>query len=705
MSTLHPTVAIGGTFLKSLMALPDKIMKKARETITKFQHNPTSPGLNYEKINNAKDERLRSIRIDQTYRCIVRKADKGDAYMLLWVDKHDEAYAWAENRICGVNALTGAIQVLEVQESATITAKTENTSQAEYVAQPGVFDKFSDRDIAQLGATDEMLPLIRSIKEENQLENLQRRFTTQVYEALYMLACGEDFDAVLDELGIDVGKEYDPEDFQAALKLDTNKQHFASISDDAELEAILNEPLALWRVYLHPSQRKLVQATFKGPARVLGGAGTGKTVVAMHRAKYLASQCADNERILFTTFTKSLINDIKNNLQKICTYDEIKKIEVIHLDAWCHNFLKARNYKHDIAYGSPGPKGHTLQTRLWEQAMGELDSDAMSSAFLRDEWDKVIQYHDIESFADYARVPRTGRRGRLSRLQRKAIWPVFGEYRTLLNEHQLWEPPDMMRAARSILEADQLSGGFKHVIVDEIQDFHPQAFRLMRAMMPTEQFSQNDLFLVGDGHQNIYGHHIVLSHLGINIRGRGKRLRLNYRTPEETRRWASAILKGVEVDDLDGSKDTDRGYRSILSGPDPVFEPCDSFDDEIKAISKWIQDIQKDNGEHVVCVSARTNAGCDDYAKALGAAGIAIHQITDKEHDIADPHPVRIATMHRIKGLEFDHVCLAGLGKTNWQTMDENRMEREKCLLHVAATRTKNSLLVTAQSGLFSPPS
>jgi len=698
MSTLAPTVAIGDSFLKSMMALPDKIMKKARETITKFQHDPTSPGLNYEKINNVKDDRLRSIRIDQTYRCIVLKSEKGDTYILLWVDKHDEAYAWAEKKSCGVNPQTGAIQVVEVEETVAVAEEIEAKQEKKEDTRPGLFEAFSNADLEQVGATEELIDVVRAVKDESDLERLDGKLPTQLFDALFLLACGESFDDVLEELGIDRQNEFDPEDFEEALKLDANRQHYAAITDDADLEAILNEPLAKWRVFLHPSQRKLVRAQFNGPARVLGGAGTGKTVVAMHRAKYLASQCEDNERILFTTFTKSLIVDIKKNLQKICSYDEIRKIEVVHLDAWCHNFLKARNYKHDVAYGTPN---HPLQSNLWEQALEQLDSDAFSSDFLREEWDKVIQYHDIESLADYARIPRTGRRGRLSRLQRKAIWPVFEEYRTLLNENQLWEPPDMFRAARSILEANQLDAGYQHIIVDEIQDFHPQAFRLLRAMVPPDRFTKNDLFLVGDGHQNIYGHHVVLGQVGIDIRGRGRRLRLNYRTPEETRRWASALLAGVEISDLDGSLDDDKGYRSIMSGPDPRFCPVKSFEAEVMAIAEWIRSIRTRGGDRVICIAARSNNECESYAEALEATGLETFRITPTQHDIDDPAPIRVATMHRIKGLEFDHVCLAGLGSLSWEGMDEERRERERCLLHVAATRTKNSLLVTAESESF----
>lgn len=690
MNAIKPAVSIGDSFLKSMFALPDHIMKKVRETITKFQHDPTSPGLNYEKIQGAKDQRLRSIRVDQDYRGIVLKSEKGDAYILLWVDKHDAAYDWAERRSTSVHPLSGAIQIIEVQETEVAPPEVPAASSPPSASQPDIFISFSDADLHQLGATDDMIPLIRSIKDEPTLESYQRRFTPQVYEALFMLACGENFDSVLDEMGIETGKQYATDDFKTALALDSNKQHFAAITDDAELEAILNEPLAFWRVYLHPSQRKLVQAQFNGPARVLGGAGTGKTVVAMHRAKFLASQCAENERILFTTFTKSLIHDIKKNLQKICSYDELKKIEVLHLDKWAENFLRSKNYKHQIAYDDQ----HSLRKKLWSQAMGALLNDEFTSDFLKEEWEKVIQYHDVADFALYAGLARPGRQGRLSRIQRKSIWPVFEEYRTLLNENQIWEPADMFRAARSILTAGNQNAGFKHIIVDEIQDFHPQAFRLLRAMIPADQFSRNDLFLVGDGHQNIYGHHIILGQLGIEIRGRGRRLKLNYRTPEETRRWAVSILKHQDINDLDGGKDSDKGYHSSMSGPEPILEKCNSFDDEITRIASWYRESQKANDRHVACVAVRTNNDREQYAKALSAQGIQVHEITGESMDIDDPKPLRLATMHRIKGLEFDHVCLANSDPEQITKLPIERQATERCLMHVAATRTKISLMV-----------
>lgn len=690
MNAIKPAVYIKMSFFEALTLLPESIQKKARTALTKFEREPTSNGLNFEKLEGLKDQKIFSLRVDLSYRIILARPPTEDVYIVFWVGNHDDAYNWAKKRVLEVHPLSGEIQIFETPDPSSPVEIPAQPMAPEKELSRDIFRAFTDLDLRQIGASDETLPLIRSIKDEPALEALQRRFTPQVYEALYMLACGENFDAVLDELGITFGKQYAPDDFKTALELDSNKRQFTVVTDDASLEAMLNEPLAFWRVYLHPSQRKLVQAQFNGPARVLGGAGTGKTVVAMHRAKFLASQCAENERILFTTFTKSLIHDIKKNLQKICSYDEIRKIEVIHLDKWAENFLRSKGYKHQVAYDDR----HPLRKKLWSQALDEALNGEFSSDFLREEWEKVIQYHDVTDFTQYAALARPGRQGRLSRIQRKGIWPIFEEYRTLLDENQIWEPADMFRAARSILTADSLNAGFKHIIVDEIQDFHPQAFRLLRAMVPADQFPRNDLFLVGDGHQNIYGHHIILGQLGIDIRGRGRRLKLNYRTPEETRRWAVSILHDQEINDLDGGKDSNKGYHSSMSGPEPTFERCDSFDDEVKHIAAWYRRIRKANGGHVACVAVRTNAEREHYAKALEQQGCRVHEITGDSMDIDDSNQLRLATMHRIKGLEFDHVCLTDCDPSKLAKLPADRQPTERCLIHVAATRTKNSLLI-----------
>lgn len=692
MSTIQPKIAIGDQLLNALLALPGTPMKKAKEAIRKFQENPTSPGLNYETIQGSKDKRLHSVRIDQDYRGIILKQYDGGAYIFLWIDKHDDAYNWAARHKFGVNKHTGSIQIVATEEATEVEAPKAETVVKIEDNRPDIFQAFSDEDLQQIGATDELIPIIRTIKEIDDVEKLERRLPSQVYDALYMLALGEPFNEVLDELGIKPEEHFDPEDFNTALDLATNQQHFLSITDDKDLTAILNEPMAKWRVFLHPSQRKLVQANFNGPARVLGGAGTGKTVVAMHRAKHLASLCKNNEKVFFTTFTKSLIADIKSNLQKFCSFDETRSIDIENLDKWCHRYLRDNGYDRTVCFDD-NPK----LEELWDRAMESLDTGDYTSEFLHEEWKKVIQYNDVHELTDYIRVPRVGRKGRLSRLQRKQIWPVFNEYKTLLKESQLWEQADMYRAARLLLEQESTTRPFKHVIVDEIQDFHPEAFRLLKAMAPRDDENlQNGLFLVGDGHQNIYGHHIVLSKLGINIRGRGKRLRLNYRTPEKTRKWATQILLGQEVSDLDGGNDDGKGYRSILNGPEPTLSRCANFETEIKEIVEWVEGLKKQDSNKVICVCLHTNPQREKYAAALTSKGLTVQEITSTQSDIEDPAPIRLITAYRIKGLEFDDVCLAGSSASNWT---RDNLE-SKCLIHVAATRTKNSLKVTAPSSI-----
>lgn len=688
MSKIQPKIAIGDQLLNSLLALPNSAMKKAKETIQKFKTNPDASGLNYESIRGCKDNRLHSIRIDRDYRGIILKQRDKNVYILLWIDKHDDAYAWAARHKFGVNKHTGSIQVIDT-ESVNEPIESVTPSKPDVIEdkRPDIFMPYTDKDLFQIGATDELIPLIRSIKETDDVEKLERRLPQQLFDALYMLVLGEPYDSVLEELGLNEDKEFDTEDFEAALELENNQQHFLAITDDDELQAILNEPLAKWRVFLHPSQRKLVKGHFNGPVRVLGGAGTGKTVVAMHRAKRLAAACGQNEKVFFTTFTKSLVTDIKGNLQKICSFEEIKNIDVENLDKWAMRFLRDNGYDRKVCF-----EGSSTLKKLWSQAMDRFDSTAFSSDFLREEWLRVIQYNDISDKSVYLRTPRTGRKGRLSRPQRKEIWPVFEEYRLLLKEHQIWEQADMYRAARLLLEESKASLPYKHLIVDEIQDFHPQAFRLLRAMVTSEDHP-NDLFLVGDGHQNIYGHQVVLSKLGINIRGRGKKLKLNYRTPEEARRWASSVLTGTNVSDLDGGNDDLKGYRSVLSGPVPQIRECQSRADEVEEISKWIRSIKDSNPNKIACVCVKTNSLRETYAAELEKQGWQVRQIDDKHSDVSeDLESIRLITMHRIKGLEFDDVCLASCDQSTWRVHDQE----SQCLIYVAATRTKNSLLITS---------
>jgi mRNA-degrading endonuclease RelE of RelBE toxin-antitoxin system len=341
-------VAISNDFLKSFSGIPRKEQAKVREFFEKFRVNPASPAIHYEKIQKAKDENVRSVRIDQDYRGIILKPASGNVYMLLWVDQHDKAYAWAENRIFSINAETGGLQIVNVEEQIL-------PEKAPQIKDSGkrLFDPYKDADLLRLGIPEILLPLVRQMKTKDDLDAIESQLPQEAYEALFFLAEGFSLQDVLKDLEKEQPPlEVDTADFVAALENPDSKRRFHVVEGALELAEILNSPLELWRIFLHPSQRNIVEKEYNGPVRVLGGAGTGKTVVAMHRARWLAEKVLtkENDRILFTTFTKNLAADIKENLRKLCSSDIMKKIDVINLDAWVIQFLKKHGYNYTLIF-------------------------------------------------------------------------------------------------------------------------------------------------------------------------------------------------------------------------------------------------------------------------------------------------------------------------------------------------------------------
>jgi len=332
-------VAIASDFLSSFSNIPRKQQGKVLDFVNKFRTNPSLPGINYEKLKRAKDPNIRSVRIDQSYRGIVLKPESGNVYVLLWVDHHDNAYKWAENKRYKIHPETGSLQVIEVEETIE-KGDPQDQEAAEEV--DTLFKDIRDKHILRFGVPKEQLPLVRKLKNEDELDEIADKLPQEAYEALFFLAAGYSLEEVFQEIeGVDDEQPVDVNDFDTALFNPDSRRRFYIVEDELELAAILNAPLEKWRVFLHPSQQKLVERNWNGPVRVLGGAGTGKTVAAIHRAKWLAQNAfhGGKDRILFTTFTRNLAADIQDNLAKICPKDTLRKIEVINLDRWVFGFL------------------------------------------------------------------------------------------------------------------------------------------------------------------------------------------------------------------------------------------------------------------------------------------------------------------------------------------------------------------------------
>ena len=707
--------AIYDTFLDSLLALPRTIQHKTNVLFRKLQHNPNAPGLHLERIQDTRN--LYSVRVDRAYRGVLAKSRDDGSIVILYVDRHDAAYAWARRHRVGVNPNSGTFEVIQAKPQAT--AATEERSR-DQESSGGLFAGLRDRNLLKLGIPDDLIPLARSMTDEDGFAAVADRFPLDAQSAIEMMLAGYTYQEALDELHTPA-TDPDTDDIDAALARFGSQGRLWVVDNEEELKRMLDAPQEKWRVFLHPSQRRLVDRDWNGPVRVLGGAGTGKTVVAMHRAKWLARHRARpaDGKILFLTFTANLAADLRRNLKDLITYEEdLARVEVVHLDQWVYRFLNQHNFPQRIAYG----QYDDARQRAWNEALKAADPDlALEPAFYRDEWAKVVLAQGALGRNEYLHVFRRGRGTPVTRPKRARIWQVFEAYRAHLAANGLIEKEDAYRAARHLVDANASQLPYVSVIVDEAQDLGYEAFRLIASLArvnpggdPLEQPGPNSLFIVGDAHQRIYDQQVVLGRCGINIRGRSSRLRINYRTSREILHTAVSVLSDMPVDDLDGGADTLAGYRSLFGGPEPEFLEMQDMEHGVTLLQQWIAALQSefDYGLQDICLVCRTNALCNRWDEAIGNANLPTHRI-QTARDTRATGALQLATAHRVKGLEFPAVAILDASHGNFPlrvvvnntvgSLDrELALRRERSLLHVAASRAKRHLLLCTRTQ-FSP--
>lgn len=686
MSEMTTRVAISSDFLTAFAALPRAVQGKVTEFINKFRNNPKAPGINYEKIANGVDNKICSVRIDDTYRGIVVRQEETGIYLLLWVDHHDEAYVWASRKKCEVNPQTGAIQVYDMQVVETVTEEEIS----------GIFADYSRSDLMRLGTPEAQVMFVKSFRTKEELYAAENSLPHDAFEALSWLAEGIPVDEIVELMETEQQERCDS--LADALSSPESLKNFVVVEGEDELRKMMAEPLEKWRVFLHPTQRKIVNSKYSGAARVLGGAGTGKTVVAMHRAKRLAASISNDERILFTTFTANLASDIKDNLRKLCSTDEMRKIEVVHLDSWVGNYLREHGYSASICYDNDISK-------LWEEAISDsLTELDFVPGFYEEEWNRVVVAQEAFSLPEYVRANRNGRGTRLDRKKRMQVWEVFESYQKLMKERGIRDINTAMYECKVLLQKNSTRSRYKHIVVDEGQDFSDNAFRLIRALAGDEH--ENDIFIVGDSHQRIYKNKAVLSRCGINIRGRSGTLKINYRTTEEIRRYAFALLNGISFDDLDEDIDLGDKCQSLTHGTAPVIKAFDTADSELEYLVGEIKRLIDDGVPMSnICVVARTHKIIEDYIAKFTANGLRTFEIRQNKLDDHNYDGVRIATMHRVKGLEFRYVFVVAVNNRivplasaidhTDSISEKETITSEKCLFYVALTRAQKGAYIT----------
>lgn len=699
-----PTLALSDMFFDSFAKLPSQTRKKVQQFLLKFRQAAASNGINYEKIKEAPAD-YRSARIDDNYRAVICHPDAGNVYLLLWVDKHDDAYHWARTHVCNINPTTGSLQVYETQTTRAVPVDTPPVK-----VTPPLFEAFSNDDLRSIGVPEECLSAVRRLRSREELENERPRLPLETFECLVWLADGESLDDVRNVYGAPQ-QTNDPEE---ALKNTRSHRTFCVIEDDDAMRRLVDASLERWRVFLHPSQKKLVERTSLAPMLVRGAAGTGKTVVALHRAVQLVrrSDWPKDAKLLFTTYTRNLAVDIEGLIKSLCSSPAEKdRIEVVNYDAWVADFLRRNKVTKTVVY-----PGKSQYDDCWTSALTYTNPKlGLPDSFYREEWNRVILPQEIETEQEYLRASRKGRGTSLGRQQRKDIWPVFEEMRTLLSNAGLMTIEDASFMALHLLREHPNLTNYGAVVVDETQDFGNEALTLLAqlALPKNTPDAEPQIFLVGDGQQRIYNRHGSLASCGINVRGRrSERLKLTYRTTDEIRRAAEHVLNGADFDNMDGEKESVQGNLATRHGVAPEVFEAPSFEEECGWIGKRINDVLADykaNGAALrtsdICVVTRTNALLDQYEAELKRKGFATKKLSRKAYDDSGDEGVRFATMHRIKGLEYRVIFIAGandgimpLSAAKSDDAEENRSCQltERSLFYVAASRAKDLLFVSS---------
>ena len=704
--------------LKSVRKLPDYVSGKFLDLMSRYMDNPSSNGLNLETVEGGRDKSLKSLRLDQNYRAIAFETPKD--IMFVHVNEHDKAYRWAEGRRVKLDKATNRIRIVEEieqnQEAVPINEQEKN-----------LFSDFKDKKLIALGVAEEAIALARSLSSESELDDAQDRFDPLSFQVLYALAAGyseEEVYALVGDVIIEPSSTDQDKSFEDLITTEESRQTIFTPQSIEELRRFFDGELEGWRIWLHPDQRKFAYKDYNGPAMVRGGAGTGKTVVAMHRAKYLADQLTADpqnagQKILITTYTTTLAKDIENNLKTLCpeyVSGSAPRIEVINLDRWAVQYLKKKQFNRRVV-STAADEQHI--EGLWDEVFESLIlPSGLSEAFIKAEWEQIIQAKGIDDLADYIRASRVGRGTPLNRAKRKTLWNYFALFRAKLIQSGLVERDDVYREAIPLLRAEPGKLGYYSVIVDEAQDMGEQAFRLIRSIIPEAQNNdKNSIFIVGDAHQRIYNRRASMSSCGINIIGRSRKLRLNYRTTHEIRAWAVAVLKGISVDDLDEGKDSLDGYVSLARGMPPQLNGYGTDSEELAALAQWIDELPSDKiADNEIGILCHTNKQLQLVEDCFSTRGISTLKLSTDKADERGKPGVRLCTMHRAKGLEFKAVAIPFMSNNQFppkwlldkaiDEADKEDMEGQlKSLLHVAATRAIGHLRVSwsgVQSHYFS---
>lgn len=677
---------ISDSFTSSLAKLTGDEQKAVKTTAFDLQMKPENPGNSFHKLDRAQDKNFWSVRVNRDIRIIVHRSKA--SLLLCYVDHHDDAYKWAEKRKLETHPKTGAAQLVEIRERVEEIrihhyVSVETAPQQTQEAKPLLFEDFDDDQLLEYGVPPEWLADVK-VSDEDTILELSDHLPAEAAEALIEIAVGG-----TPRVPVVISPESNPFEHPDA------QRRFRAMVDTEELERALDAPWEKWTVFLHPDQQELVEKDFNGPARVSGSAGTGKTIVALHRAVHLARENAE-ARVLLTTFSDTLANALKEKLKHLIgnTPRLAERLEIHSMDS-----IAVRLHKFNVSNKKLLNREQLFEL-ISKHSQG-IEGLRYSVAFIFEEWLQVVDAWQINTWDEYKDVQRLGRKTRLAETQRQVLWTIFEKVNAELVETNSVSMAGIYLDLTHSLE-EKKNSPFDFVVVDEAQDISIPQLRFLAALGGAKP---NALFFAGDLGQRIFQQAFSWKSLGVDIRGRSKALRVNYRTSHQIRMQSDRLL-GPSVADVDGYEDDRTSTVSVFNGPEPTIRNFDSHENEIEFVADWLVKLSGDGYEaHEIGLIVRLDKQIPRAVAAIEKAGITYKQL-DSYIQLAHGY-ASICTMHLAKGLEFRAVVVMACDDEIIPSQErieavadnadlEEVYDTERHLLYVACTRARDRLLVTS---------
>lgn len=692
-------LTISKEFWREIVALPQHARTKTSRAVERLAVGNWAGGLHCEKVQQA-EEGMYSCRVDDNYRIICKLVPPTEMILCL-VDKHDQAYRRAAR-----NSFTLQDGLVKIADILEVGAKVpENKGELHSRNHPAdgkvgtLFIGYRDSELVAMGVPPDVLPHVRALEDANQLPDIERLLAPETYDKLVGIALG-----VVERPKVPDGQ------LQQSLVRYQGGHDLHRFLDSEEFKHALEGSLEEWMLFLAPDQRQLAMRAFSGPARVKGVVGSGKTVIAIHRARNLARQAhAQGDKILFLTFGNRLPGVVHHLLHHLAGdgAPELEAIECKTVHAWCDQYLRAQDQplyvpgkaalQQELSAAVTGVQSLLPSLALWAQPLD----------FFEDEIRYAIKGRALRCLDDYLAVERSGRGTALREADRRAMFAVYEAYQAGMRGRRVHDWDDFPLEAMRVLDADPSPPRYRAAVVDEIQDLTGAILRLVRRLVPP---GPDDLFLVGDGLQRLYPGGYALGRLGIDITGRSALLTRNYRNTHEILRAAHAMMLGLRYDDLDDEpSQVQEPELSLRHGPLPTLRGFRRIEDELVWVAEQIQLLKQDFGysERDLALLYRFRHPYTDLCHRLLGGTCKLIELTN-EPDTYFGSGLKHSTFDSAKGLEFKAVFVLGVtdgvfvpkaDPTLHELELQDYLERERRRLYVAMTRARDRVYLTYAGG------